>query len=196
MKKCNYFIQSATEGDENPLIHKIIYKEKWYEVKERIFTWNLIRFLRFFYTPSFAFLCCIYDFIIFLENICMFRNDGSQGIQAYHNLKNGVKSFIIYAEKEHYTGENNNSAYTIEYTMFRDHSIHIKIKRSWGDKVVTNISFIGDEPMMLSESDQILFDSIISETMSVVSNIFSIYHKNVKPMKYNQSDSGDKFNHE
>ena len=198
MDKCIHYINDTIADDLNPLVHKIIHKEVWYkEISSKLFVWNLTRFLREYYTPSFDFLCCIYDFIIFLENIFMFRNDGTKGIQAYHNLKNGVKSFVIYAEKPYYQGEKNNSDYTIEYTLYPNRKINIKIRRAWGDKVTTNITFQADSPMMLSESDQILFDTIISNTMSVVSDIFKIYYDNAKPMKYRQTDSNnDNFKHE
>lgn len=198
MDKCVHYINDTIDCDLNPLIHKIIHKEEWYDISSKIFIWHLTRFLEEYYTPSFDFLCCIYDFVIFLENIFMFRNDGTQNIRAYHNLKNGVKSFVIYAEKPFYCDEKNNSDYSIEYTLYPDRKINIKIKRSWGDKVTTNITFQADSPMMLSESDQILFDSIISDTMAVVSKVFKIYHDNAKVMKYRQdgSDYNDNFKHE
>lgn len=195
MDTCIHYINDTIKCDMNPLTDKIMHKEEWYEISSKIFIWKYIRFLESYYTPSFDFLCCIYDFVIFLENICMFHNDGTQGIRAYHNLKNGVKSFIIHKDDLFCVNGKNMTMYTIEYTLYPDHRINIKIKRSWGDKVTTNITFIADEPMLLSESDQMLFDSIISDTMKIVSSIFYYYHRHIKPMKYNQINCNDSFDH-
>ena len=166
------YIRSEIGSGNNPLSELVIHKPNVYNFKKRWWIWLFQRFLSKFYTPSFDFLCAVYDFIIEMENILIYRNDKNNHIFAMRDLKKGVKSFVLKGYTP--TGEMgmDSDTYMIEYTLFQDESISITIKRSWGDNVKTMISFKANSEMNLSVSDQIMFDRIISDTMNAVVAVF------------------------
>ena len=196
LKKYNNFIEECFDRDTNPLISLVIKKPKWYSLKK---VWFLLRFkdfLTFSYTPSFEFLCSIYDFIIYMENILIYPNEKENPIYAIRNLKNGVKSFSLKGYVLYGDDISSYATYIIDYTLYPDRSIGITIKRSWGDNVKTTISFKSGQPMLLSQGDQIMFDRIISDTMSAVVSTFDECYKRYKAIPTKEDVKYDQFIHQ
>lgn len=161
--------EQALESGINPLLDYLFDRPKWYQFKEQYILIKYKRFLRKKYTPSYAFLCGIYDFLCTCENVYMWPNTNFSEIYAYRKLKPGIKSFM-FTVKDYPTADN--TSYIIEYTMYPNNQINISIKREWGDNVKTDFSFEGGQNMKLSVENQILFNTIIDETMRRVVNIF------------------------
>ena len=132
-----------------------------------------------------------------MENICLFSNSKKDGnLYAYRNVKSGVSSFRVNSIKVNgSTGVD--CDYSIEYTMYKsEDKINISIKRNWGDQVRTNITFVSGQPMMLSDMDQVLFDSIITNTMKEVVSLLEFCRASIKPITLQDNDDAkDNFTH-
>lgn len=192
-----YLEEDCISNGTNPLTIGVIHKEKWYDLKAKLFNHGYMRFLREYYTPSFEFLTAVCDFIITMENLCLYSNDKSNTIFAYRNMKQNTCSFCIAnIPISIINNDNDFSTYSIEYTMYgADHKINITIRRDWGDKVRTNITFVAGEPMLLNETDQVLFDSIISNTMYSVVSVYRQCREIIEPIKLNHQECPDSFTH-
>lgn len=198
MVKYNTYIEDTTIGNGvNPLVELVIHKEKWYEFSKRFFIYGLKKYMMKYYTPSFYFLLAISDFILSMENICLFSNSKKDSnLYAYRNVKSGVSSFRVNSIKVNgSTGVD--CDYSIEYTMYKsEDKINISIKRNWGDQVRTNITFVSGQPMMLSDMDQVLFDSIITNTMKEVVSLLESCRASIKPITLQDNDDAkDNFTH-
>lgn len=193
-----YFFKRTEEllqDGYNPLMELIYHKPKWYQFKQERIIKKYIKFLRKDYTPSFEFLCAIYDFVRFLEISYMYPNVKESIIYAYNNLKKDIKSFMIPRSSsimDPSISSMDAAQYNIEYTLYPDeYRICITIRRDWGDRIKTEISFIAREPMNLSISDQVLFNLVTSDTMDALTTLFMVVYDNISHLTY-RDDTGDK----
>lgn len=193
------YTEKSLEDGINPLLDYLFYRPKWYQIKAKYILYRYKKFLRKQYTPSYEFLCGIYDFICTCENIYMWPNTSDALIYAYRKLKPGIRSFRISIRNIFDESKCSNSDdeiyYTIEYTLYPKGQINLAISRGWGDSVKTDISFTGGEPMNLSVGDQILFDNIINETMDRVVFIFNKVYTLTKHVKLQEASDIDSFSH-
>lgn len=163
--------EQSLEAGINPLLDYLFDRPKWYQFKERYILRRYKKFLLKEYTPSYAFLCGIYDFICTCENVYMWPNTETSKMYAYRKLKPGIRSFKFTVNNPN-TVFGTDAPYIIEYTLYTNNQINISIKREWGDNVKTDFSFEGGQNMNLSVENQILFNTIIDETMKRVVDIF------------------------
>lgn len=189
------YIRSEIGAGNNPLTALIIYKPDILNFKKRWWIWLFRRFLSKYYTPTFDFLCCVYDFVIEMENILIYQNEKTNHIYAMRDLKKGVKSFSLKGFTPCGEDGMNAGEYSIEYTLYPDESIGITIRRAWGDNIKTMISFKAGSPLELSISDQIMFDKIISDTMKAVVAAFNDCYFRYDPIPMKTNNEEDQFIH-
>lgn len=202
--KTYYFFERTEDllnDGYNPLIELIYHKPRWNEFKKKRIIRKYIKFLNRDYTPSFGFLCAVYDFVRILELSYMYPNTKQSIIYAYNNLKHGVKSFMIPRSSSVMSPDISfleSANYTIEYTLYPDEKkICLTIRRDWGDHIKTEISFRAREPMNLSTSDQVLFNMVTSDTMDALTKLFTAVYDATSHLTYRE-DTGenDLFRHQ